>query len=249
MAASSRKYRSRSDDDDSSGPRIPPPPRRGRYSDDEFASTRKRRRRSRYASGYEMHREKNPKVDLLLCVFHSPSSHSWRTAPLSFDRRRIDDRELWEDIRETYRMELQMAWRRIFLLKRLKHIVPATEMQGYTRNGVPCQLDKDKYPNSHTFMHAYHHPDRIRRDHEWMDWFSQFKDENADQTVGLEFVEGLWAEKLVAIALLITIAIIVVSVVWVVKGGNLQTVFTVMSFVLTADIALVALYYQINLPS
>ncbi|KAL8737814.1 MAG: hypothetical protein Q9181_001305 [Wetmoreana brouardii] len=229
MAASSRKYMSRSDDDDSSGPRIPAPSRRGRYSDDDFAFTRKRRRRSRYASGYEMHREKNPKVDLLLCVFHSPSSHSWRTAPLSFDKRRIDDRELWEDIRETYRMELQMAWRRIFLLKRLKQIVPVT----YTRNGVPCQQDKDKSPNLHTFMHAYHHPDRIRRDHEWVDWFSQLKDENAEQTVGLEFVEGLWAEKLVAIALLMTIAIIVVSVVWVVEGGNLQTVFTVMSFVLT----------------
>lgn len=126
MAMSSRKYKSRSDDDDSSGPNIPPPPRRGRHSDDELASTRKHRRRSRYASGYDLPREKNPKVDLLLCVFHSPSSHSWRTAPLSFDKRRMDDRELWEDIRETYRMELQMAWRRIFLLKRLKHIVPVT---------------------------------------------------------------------------------------------------------------------------
>lgn len=82
-------------------------------------------------------------------------------------------------------------------------------------------------------MHAYHHPDRIRRDHEWVDWFAHLKDQNPDQTVGLEFVEGLWAGKLVAIALLITVAIIIVSVVWVVKGGNLQTVFTVIGFVFT----------------
>ncbi|KAI4251560.1 MAG: hypothetical protein LQ352_004773 [Teloschistes flavicans] len=229
MAASSRKHKSRSEDDDSSGPNVPPPPRRGRQSDDEFMSPRKRRRHSRYASGYDMPREKNPKIDMLLCVFHSPSSHTWRTAPLSFDRRRIDDRELWEDIRDTYRMELQMAWRRIFSMKRLKHIVPVT----YSHNGVPCQQDASKYPNSHTFMHGYHHPDRVRRDHVWVDWFTQFKDENPKQTIGLQFVEGLWAEKLVAIALLITLAIIIVSVVWVVKGGNLQTVFTVMSFVLT----------------
>ncbi|KAL9589462.1 MAG: hypothetical protein Q9203_001755 [Teloschistes exilis] len=281
MAASSRKYKSRSDDDDSSGAHIPPPPRRGRQSDDEYMNPRKRRRQSRYASGYDMPREKNPKIDMLLCVFHSPSSHSWRTAPLSFDRRRIDDRELWEDIRDTYRMELQMPWRRIFLLKRLKHIVPVTASTPeklYSHNGVPCQQDPNKYPNSHTFMHGYHHPDRVRRDHIWVDWFTQFKDENPKQTIGLEFVEGLWAEKLVAIALVITIAIIIVSVVWVVKGGELQTVFTVMSFVLTgaagkyfftaalrflrpakdklyltryadassAEIALVALYYQIN---
>lgn len=124
-------------------------------------------------------------------------------------------------------------------------------------------------------MHGYHHPDRVRRDHTWVDWFTQFKEENPKQTIGLQFVEGLWAEKLVAIALLITVAIIIVSVVWVVKGGDLQTVFTVMSFVLTgaagkysftaallrkklyltrhadattAEIALVALYYQINSP-
>lgn len=127
MASSSRKYRPRSDDDDSSGPDVPPPPQRGRRSDDEYyAVGRKRRRRSRYASGHDMRREKPPKIDLLLCRFNSPSSHSWRTAPLSFDRRRIDDRDLWEDIRQTYRMELQPPWRRIFSLKRVKHIVPVT---------------------------------------------------------------------------------------------------------------------------
>lgn len=82
-------------------------------------------------------------------------------------------------------------------------------------------------------MHAYHHPGVVRPDLEWVDWFTRFKDDNPDQTVGLEFVEGLWAEKLVAIALLITIAIIMISIVWVIEGGQLQTVFTVMGFVLT----------------
>lgn len=81
-------------------------------------------------------------------------------------------------------------------------------------------------------MHAYHHPDRVRPDHRWVDWFVEF-DADDSRTNGLEFVEGLWAEKLAAIAILATIAIIVVSVVWCVKGGNLQTVFTVMGFVLT----------------
>ena len=82
-------------------------------------------------------------------------------------------------------------------------------------------------------MHAYHHPDRIRPAHDWVDWFTDFKASDRGKPVGLEFQEGLWAEKLAIIAILITIAIIIVSIVWVLKGGNLQTVFTVMGFVLT----------------
>lgn len=49
----------------------------------------------------------------------------------------------------------------------------------------------------------------------------------------MEFVEGLYAEKLLGIAIVATIAIIVVCIVWCVLGGQLQTVFTVMSFVLS----------------
>ena len=119
-------------------------------------------------------------------------------------------------------------------------------------------------------MHAYHHPDRLRPAHEWVDWFVEFKADDRGKTVGLEFQEALWAEKLAIIAILITIAIIIVSIVWSLRGGELQTVFTVMGFVLTgaagkssdpdsmdsygmagliyniAEIALVALYYQVT---
>lgn len=116
-------------------------------------------------------------------------------------------------------------------------------------------------------MHAFHHPDRLRPAHEWVDWFVEFKAEDRGKTVGLEFQEALWAEKLAIIAILITIAIIIVSIVWCLRGGQLQTVFTVMGFVLTgaagkslnpdtmvkagliydsAEIALVALYYQVT---
>ena len=118
-------------------------------------------------------------------------------------------------------------------------------------------------------MHAVHHPDHIRPVHEWVDWFTDFKASDGGKPVGLEFQEGLWAEKLAIIAILITIAIIIVSIVWVVKGGQLQTVFTVMGFVLSgaaggsptvygflfpestdlhsAEVALVALYFQVTM--
>ena len=120
-------------------------------------------------------------------------------------------------------------------------------------------------------MHAIHHPDSLRPAHDWVDWFTDFKATERGKPVGLEFQEGLWAEKLAIIALLITLAIIVVSIVWVLRGGELQTVFTVMGFVLTgaagewhcanywpdsfatglihspAEVALVALYFQVTL--
>ena len=81
-------------------------------------------------------------------------------------------------------------------------------------------------------MHAYHHPDHLRTTHDWIDWFVDFNSDPS-KTYGLEFVEGLWADKIAVVAVVATIAIIVVSVVWCVRGGNLQTVFTVMGFVLT----------------
>ena len=64
------------------------------------------------------------KVELQMCVFHGAPSHRWRTAPFVFDRRRDDDRELWEEIRHVYRDELQGVWRRILGFKKLKKIIP-----------------------------------------------------------------------------------------------------------------------------
>ncbi|MCJ1304195.1 hypothetical protein MMC08_007007 [Hypocenomyce scalaris] len=252
---STRKSRapSGSENGNSSAASLPPVPRRerGRHGEDQYVSPKKQRRRSRYASGrgYDMPREKPPsKVDLLLCVSEGAPSHSWRTAPLTFDRKRADDRELWEDIQRIYRDELQGPWRRIFGFKKLKHILPVE----YTPNGVPISKDSKDIPESQAFMHAVHHPERIRPEREWIDWFTEFKAEGHGKSVGLEFQEGLWADKLAIIAILITVAIVVVSVIWAVRGGQLQTVFTVMSFVLTAaaaEIALVALYYQVTLSS
>jgi hypothetical protein len=78
--------------------------------------------------GYSLPRgEKSPRrrseVKLLLCVFHSVS-HNWSTEPLRFDPHRIDDRELWTDIRSTFRQDVQKPWKRLFGFKKVKSIVP-----------------------------------------------------------------------------------------------------------------------------
>ena len=107
-----------------------------------------------------------------------------------------------------------------------------TRARQYSPNGVPLRTDPKDFPDSKQFMHAYHHPDRLRTEHVWVDWFVEFDRDDSRQN-GLEFVEGVWADKLALIAIIATVAMIVVSIVWCVRGGSLQTVFTTMGFVLT----------------
>lgn len=147
---------------------------------------------------------------------------------MTFDKVRTTDEELWQDIRDTYRTELDTLWRRILLFKTLNFIRPIE----FSKNDVPKLQDPRDVPGVHEFVHAYHHPTWMRTTHSWVDWFVDFQ-QDPQKTYGLEFVEGLWADKIAAIAGVFTIAIIVVSSVWCAYGGSLQDVFTVMSFVLT----------------
>ncbi|KAE7996946.1 hypothetical protein FH972_001622 [Carpinus fangiana] len=152
-------------------------------------------------------------------MFTSPEK-GWRTVPLTFDKHRTDDRELWSKIRIVYRDELEKPWRRMLAAQ-------------FSNAGVPKRQQPKDGTSSHEFMHAYHHPRAFRpADHNWIDWFVQYKTDPS-KSYGLEFVEGLWAEKLAFIAICFTVGIIITSVVWCVKGGDLQTVFTVMGFVLS----------------
>ena len=197
--------------------------------------------------GYSLPRDDSPprrrsEITLLCCVFHS-TSHNWKTAPIKFNPKRSTDRELWQEIRDCYRIDLRNPWLRILSFRHITAIVPVS----FSPSGVPTRVDPKDFPSSRLFRHAYHHPDSIKTDHYWVDWFADF-DAHDKSTNGLEFREGLWADKLMLVALACVIAIVVVSIVWCLEGGNLQTVFTVMSFVLTliaAIIAFVALYYQI----
>lgn len=188
----------------------PPPPRAPQSirRSPKQGGTQKRKSR-----GYSMQDKSGKKSDisLVLCVYHS-SSERWTTAPLRFNPNRINDRQLWTEIRETFRSDLQKPWRRIFGFKKVTGIVPI----GYTPNGVPTKTDpKDPKAarDAKSFRHAFHHPERIRPDHQWVDWFVEF-DASETRQNGLEFVEGLWAEKLAVIAIICSLAIIVISIVW-----------------------------------
>lgn len=181
-------------------------------------------------------------VVLLLCVFHT-NSHNWSKAPLRFNPRKTTDRELWENIRDTYRYQLRNPWVRLISFRHVTAIVPIA----YSPNNSPIRTDPENFPEARQLRHAYHHPEEITTQHLWVDYLSNF-DANDKRQNGLEFREGLWPQKLGLVALLLSTGIVVASIVWCALGGNLQTVFTVMGFVLSfaaAEIALVALYFQV----
>lgn len=100
-------------------PRIPAPPKTNRSSKKRHGRPRDRDR------AYSLPRSKSRRseVTLTLCVFHT-TSHNWSTEPFRFDPNRTNDRELWTDIRNTFRMDLQKPWRRVFGFKKVKSIVP-----------------------------------------------------------------------------------------------------------------------------
>ena len=266
-SAGPRESYAQSDSDDThSTPYIPPPPgeakrhssrrmsdfrrdmdRIERYPSIRHHQSGRRRHRDR---GYSMPREKyGAKMTLVLSRYSVTSQH-WSTASVTVDRFRGNDIDMWTDIRQTFRNDLQKPWRRIFGFRRVHCVMPIT----YTINGIPLRSPKspEKFALGHALMHAYRHPQRLRNDRHWIEWFEDFERENGrDAECGLQFIETLWADKLAAVAILLTAAIIVVSAVWCARGGELQTVFTVMSFVLggiTAELALVALYFQVTSP-
>lgn len=81
-------------------------------------------------------------------------------------------------------------------------------------------------------MHAYHHPGRIRPDRVWVDWLVHLRNSgDPGKSYGLEFVEGLWVEKLFWAAVIGTVALLIPSFLWPLLGGQIGNVFTLLDFV------------------
>ena len=89
-----------------------PPPKR--------SSKRRQSRREAYDQP-----RKGSRVTLILCVFHN-TSHTWERATIKFDPNRTNDRELWKDIRDAFRADLEKPWRRILGFRKVKSVVPCT---------------------------------------------------------------------------------------------------------------------------
>jgi hypothetical protein len=83
-------------------------------------------------------------------------------------------------------------------------------------------------------FYIYQHPSSISnatRDDEWIDWV--FRLRQHDRRHALEFVEGWSGLRIALVGSVPWVSATIVGIVWVAKGGNAQTAFTVAGFILT----------------
>jgi hypothetical protein len=80
-------------------------------------------------------------------------------------------------------------------------------------------------------FHAYNNPSMIETEAAWIDWVFNLR--QADRRHALEFVEGWSGSRIATVGSVPWVSATIVGVVWVVRGGDAQTAFTVASFILT----------------
>jgi hypothetical protein len=80
-------------------------------------------------------------------------------------------------------------------------------------------------------MYAYQNPDRLSSSQDWIQWV--FRLRLKDRRHALEFVEG-WNTTRIAISGAVPcVSSCLVGIIWTAMGGDVQSAFTVASFLLT----------------
>jgi hypothetical protein len=81
-------------------------------------------------------------------------------------------------------------------------------------------------------MYAYRNPERLSSTDDWVQW--AFRLRQKDRRHALEFVEG-WNTTRIAISGTVPwLSSCLVGIIWTAMGGDVQTAFTVASFILTS---------------
>jgi hypothetical protein len=82
-------------------------------------------------------------------------------------------------------------------------------------------------------MFAYRHPDQLASNDDWIRWV--FRLRRRDKRHALEFVEG-WNTMRIAVAGTVPwLSSCIVGIAWTAAGGDVQSAFTVASFILTSS--------------
>lgn len=76
-------------------------------------------------------------------------------------------------------------------------------------------------------MEHYDHPSEIGTRDKWIGWVENLKSDPIHR-YALEFVEGWDGQRIILLGAICILGIVALSGVWVFKGGDLGTVFTVM---------------------
>ena len=136
------------------------------------------------------------------------------------------DQEFFHALHREYEQYICGFWRRYLSLKTLRQI----RLLSFTPMTRPEVVSTDDFTLQEIF-YAYEHPEDIKTECEWIDWV--FRLRQADRRHALEFVEGWSGFRIGLIGSLPWVVATVVGVVWTVRGGDVQTAFTVAAFILT----------------
>ena len=80
-------------------------------------------------------------------------------------------------------------------------------------------------------LYAYNHPNEFGDETDWIDWV--FRLRQPDKRHALEFVEGWNGTRIAFVGTVPCVLSTLLGVIWVARGGDAQTTFTVASFILT----------------
>jgi hypothetical protein len=80
-------------------------------------------------------------------------------------------------------------------------------------------------------FHAYNNLSMIETETAWIEWVFNLR--QADRRHALEFVEGWSGSRIAMVGSVPWVSASIVGIVWVARGGDAQTAFTVASFILT----------------
>ncbi|KAH6619008.1 hypothetical protein C7974DRAFT_474731 [Boeremia exigua] len=145
-----------------------------------------------------------------------------------------DDEAFFRTLQATYSLQMCSFWRRHFSMKTLQQI----RLLSYTATTRPEVVPLDDFTLQEVF-HAYNNPSMIETETAWIEWVFNLR--QADRRHALEFVESWSGSRIATVGSIPWISASIVGVVWVARGGDAQTAFTVASFILTVGTSLLAL--------
>ncbi|KAI9794278.1 MAG: hypothetical protein M1833_000421 [Piccolia ochrophora] len=160
----------------------------------------------------------------------------------------VSDTWLFNEIRDAYFHGLQSPRRRYLSFLRLKKLKRIARLHYTVDTRRPRRIADDSPLDQHQLMSAFENPSGIRPGTEWVAWVFAMKADPYNKE-GLEFVEGWNGRKIAIIGASVLIGTTLMAGLWAGLGGDLQTVFTVASFLLalsTASIGLLAILSQID---
>ncbi|KAF2735619.1 hypothetical protein EJ04DRAFT_189418 [Polyplosphaeria fusca] len=138
----------------------------------------------------------------------------------------VTDAQLFRRLRHVYRTDMAGFWRRWFSLKTLKRL----RLLEYSETSRPTPVSMDDYTMQEV-LYAYNHPHDFSTETDWIEWV--FRLRQPAKRHALEFVEGWNGTRIAVLGSVPCMASTIVGCVMSVYGWDIQTAFTVATFILT----------------